>query len=143
MSCTSCTISTWKSIPHGNLLFSGHVFSLKNVYKQQDFFRFFYCKTVFEMSKIWQIDRLDVVLVKMRWTGVLECWRLSVHKDTLLMSFGYPRALSPGCGNDYKWRLDMSCRATPEVGNVQRLQRRIVLLSFRPAPTVLERYDLT
>jgi hypothetical protein len=43
----------------------------------------------------------------MRWTGVLECWRLAINKGTLLMSLGYPRALSPGCGTNSKW-LEMS-----------------------------------
>jgi hypothetical protein len=51
-------------------------------------------------------------LVKMRWTGVLECWRLVILKGMLPMSLGYPRALSPGCGTDSKW-LEISCRATP------------------------------
>jgi hypothetical protein len=39
---------------HGNLVFCFHL----NVYKQQD------CKT--EINKLWQIEKLDVVLVKMR-----------------------------------------------------------------------------
>lgn len=49
---------------HGNLVFYGHVLSLKRV--QAARLLSFYCKTVFEINKLWQIDRLDVVLVKMR-----------------------------------------------------------------------------
>ena len=115
---------------HGNLVFYGHQLSLKRV--QAAGLLSFYCKTVFDMAKLWQIDRLDIVLGKMRWTGVLEYWRLAVHKGMLPMSLGYPRALSPGCGTDSK-QLEMSCRATPEVGNVHRVQLRTDLLSFRPS----------
>jgi hypothetical protein len=49
---------------HGNFVFYGHVFSLKRV--QSARLLSFYCKTVFEINKLWQIDRLDVVLVQMR-----------------------------------------------------------------------------
>jgi hypothetical protein len=114
---------------HGILVFYGHVLSLKRI--QAARLLSFYCETVFEINKLRQIDRLDVVLVKMRWTGVFECWRLDVHKGTLPMSLEYPRVSSPGWGTDFKW-LEMSCRATPEVGNVHRLEPRTDLLSFRP-----------
>ena len=76
---------------HGNLVFYGHVLSLKRV--QAARLLPFYCKTVFEISKLWQIDRLDVVLVKMRWTLVLEWWRLAVHKGTLPMSLGVSKSV--------------------------------------------------
>jgi hypothetical protein len=49
---------------HGNLVFYVHVLSLTHV--QAARLILFYCKTVFEINKLWQIDRLDVVLVKMR-----------------------------------------------------------------------------
>jgi len=48
---------------HGNLVFYGHVLSLDH--EQSARLHLFYCKTVFETNELWQIDRLDVVLVNM------------------------------------------------------------------------------
>jgi hypothetical protein len=48
----------------GHLVFYGHVLSLNRV--QVARLLLFYCKTVFEINKLWQIERLDVVLVKMK-----------------------------------------------------------------------------
>jgi hypothetical protein len=77
---------------HRYLVFYGHVLSLKHL--QATRLISFHGKTVYEITKLWQIDRLDEVEMN-RGIGMLD-------KGTLPMPLGYPRALSPGCGTDSK-----------------------------------------
>jgi hypothetical protein len=135
-----CTITTWKSIPMDIWCFMAMCFHF-NVYKQQDLSRFI-VKLCSKNNKLWQIDKLDVVLLKMGETGVLDVGGWSFTKARCPCPWGTLES----CLQDVEpIPNDWKCLAGPRRMS-ETFNDSIPGLIYCPsgqAPTVLERYDLT